>query len=291
MQDIERQTGNSRNIWSPSSLETFMSCPYKFKLSGIDGWSRAGSGEATGFGTLIHEAIELRDRLRFHKRWNDRTYHLLIKKYLKKSESFTETREYDIYSFIRALIFYFEKYEDEPFETVTLPDGRPALEVTFEYPLPGQPGKLITGIIDRIVRDINTGGVWLMDHKSTKSSLGSHYFGYYRPNTQISAYMWAMQKMLGEEVRGFIVDGIQTQVQNTNLARYPVAVGSDQLQEWEDAIKYYVDQAQAFAEADFWPQNFSACGNKGGCQFREICAHRPSMRESLLKTVDYERRS
>ena len=74
------------------------------------------------------------------------------------------------YYLVRALVWYLEHYKNDPCETVILPSGKPAVELSFRVPLPIEVGGvslLLCGHIDRAVRFNDY--LYVSDYKTTKS--------------------------------------------------------------------------------------------------------------------------
>jgi len=66
--------------------------------------------------------------------------------------------------------------------------------------------------------------------------------------------------------------------------RRPTYSSDEVIDEWLDDLEYHLDNAEAFAEANYWPMNDTACGNYGGCRFREVCSRPATVRERFLKS-------
>jgi hypothetical protein len=66
--------------------------------------------------------------------------------------------------------------------------------------------------------------------------------------------------------------------------RRPTYRSDEVIDEWLDDLEYHLANAEAFATANYWPQNDTACGMYGGCRFREVCSRPASVRERFLKS-------
>lgn len=269
--------------YSASSLETLLTCPRKFQYSRLEGWARPSQGVVTGFGSLIHAALEEYETLRFYGVGKAEAVNKVFVKLMELGEAqkkVEESRDYDIFSAARAFLWYTMEYHYEPYETLATGDGKPSLELEFEVPL-HEDWRLI-GIFDKLAVYKEDGKIWAVDHKTTKQQLSTYYFDFFKPNTQVYAYVWALREMLDAPIGGFLVDAIQTQVQSTNFFRYQVPVTDEQLDEWHRDTVIMLENTRRYAKEGYWPMQLSGCGAKGGCEFREICKKAPHVRERLL---------
>jgi len=205
-------------------------------------------------------------------------------------------RRYDLDSYhspealARAIIWYTEQYKDDPFTTYTMPNGEPAVELSFVVP-PGeqtQDGEelFLAGHIDRVVQD-QSGNLWITDRKTAKQSLYSNYFDKYTPDNQMSLYATSGQLVLGDTPKGVIIDAIQKAVNFTRMARGYAPRTPAQLKEFIEDFKLWVFQAELYAKMDQWPMNDTSCDKFGGCPFRKICGQSPEMRDRYLSGPDF----
>ena len=70
----------------------------------------------------------------------------------------------------------------------------------------GQP-YLLCGHLDRVV-DYND-SIFVMDHKTTTTTLSSYYMDQWSPSNQMTLYTIAGQTVLKATVKGVIIDGVQ----------------------------------------------------------------------------------
>jgi PD-(D/E)XK nuclease superfamily len=197
---------------------------------------------------------------------------------------------------IRSIIWYYEHFENDPLEVILMDDGEPATEVRFRVSLgfnacTGETYSL-TGHLDKVVR--GAGKTWIVDQKTTKSSLDPAYFARYTPDNQVSAYAVAGRMIFDEDVEGVIIDAAQVLVGGTRFQRGFIPRNESQLDEWMKDTGYWIRQAERYAVDNYWPMNDKACGNvhldpksgevSYGCPFREVCSsNSPETRELLLK--------
>ena len=191
---------------------------------------------------------------------------------------------------IRALVWYLDAHEHDNLKTVTLQNGKAAVEMSFRYPLdmytPNGTQYLLCGHLDRVA-DLN-GLVYIVDIKTTKSTLSSYFFQQFSPNNQMSFYSVAAKVVYGDYVHGVIVDGIQAAVGFNRFGR-SIAHRSPGLQEeWLTQAMGWIKQAEEMAIEfgdDPWPMNDTiGCHQYGRCPFLDICNKAPEVRERFLQS-------
>jgi|TARA_R100000306_G_C4374759_1_gene141480 hypothetical protein len=283
--------GMRQKVWDVSSLEKVMSCSYLYFL-GRKGWGRAGWDPARSWGIVLHAALEAYDKELNQNGSRDEALFAGIRA-VYESRSMLEGSKDTARTFetvLRAFIWYTEEYEEDPYEDFIL-SGDSTIEMRFEVSLDSLLPKTdyrLSGKVDKLVSTLD--GLWVLDRKSTKQSLGPWFYDYYDPGVQILAYVWVFRRILGLPIRGMIIDGIQAAVGFNRFERKKIAVSDERLDEFERFLVYYILQAETAAEVDYWPQNFSSCGNYGGCDFRYICQRSPRVRNDLLERK-YENRN
>lgn len=191
---------------------------------------------------------------------------------------------------IRALVWYLDAHEYDNLKTVTLQNGKAAVEMSFRYPLnmytPDGTQYLLCGHLDRVA-DLN-GLVYIVDIKTTKSTLSSYFFQQFSPNNQMSFYSVAAKVIYGDYVHGVIIDGIQA-AQGFNRFGRSIAHRSPGLQEeWLIQAMGWIKQAEEMAVKfgdDPWPMNDTVgCHQYGSCTFLDICNKAPEVRDRFLKS-------
>jgi hypothetical protein len=204
------------------------------------------------------------------------------------SDEPTKNRE----TLVRAVIWYLDRFENDPLETLVLADGTPAVEQPFRISLDrvsSLTGEhyMLCGYLDREVKF--NGGDWVTDWKSSKYALDEKYFAKYSPNNQVSQYSVAGRIMNHREIKGVIIDAVQLGVTFARFQRREIPRTQAQLEEWLHDATFYIRQNEAFVEANYWPQNDTACDKYGGCPFRAICGASPEVRPKLLDGLFHRR--
>lgn len=182
---------------------------------------------------------------------------------------------------IRSLVWYVEDHRNSPFRTVTLANGKPAVELSFRFHAFDVEGEPITlcGHMDRLT-SLPDGRVWVHDHKTTKGALDASYFRQFTPHNQFTLYTIAGRVALAEPCVGVLVGGVQVGVTFTRSALHQVPRPKDVLEEWLEDAKYWITQARNFAITGHYPQNDKSCFL---CPFKSVCAVSPSHRLAWLK--------
>ena len=167
-----------KDIWTVTRLKTYQICPFKEVLRYHEKLALVRGRAALAFGTAIHKGLETRDI--------DLALNLLINDYPKTQEEADEQDQ--AYVTVKALLEgYFNRYE--PFK-----EHKP--EYQFELPMMTGKGKsttlAIAGKVDDLVKI--DGRWWIVEYK-TASRLDGSYFDRLYVDSQITMYMYAMQRL------------------------------------------------------------------------------------------------
>ena len=281
--------GDRQIRWDASSIDKAAACHLLYKRSYIDGLRhRAGpwSGGARSWGSVMHAGLDAYDVARTRQGVGS----LLpleagIRAMIATGFSNEDENARTLGTAVRALTWYDHQYANDGYQTAVLPSGEPAIEVRFELPIPGTDYRF-SGRMDRIVTQGEQ--VYIMEHKTTTTTLGSYFFDRYHPSYQTGAYCWAAQQLFGQPASGVIIDAIQTAVGFTRCARQTVTLSPSQLNEWFDAVRSQINGVELARAKGRWHPNFAACNNYGGCDYRSIDALPPEFREGLIAS-EFER--
>lgn len=206
----------------------------------------------------------------------------------------------------RSVIWYLEEFGDnDAARTVVLKNGKPAVELSFRLELdfgpamsgtptdqgfdttrPYQP-YVISGHLDRVVSFSD--GIYVMDRKTSSTTIGSYYFDGYNPDNQMSLYTFASKVIYQTPVRGVIIDAAQIAVGFTRFSRGFTFRTEAQTEEWLVNTRHWLALAEQYAVAGSWPMNDKSCHQYGGCAFRKICSKDPSVRQKFLES-DFSKR-
>lgn len=190
---------------------------------------------------------------------------------------------------IRSLVWNVEERLTSPFTTVILSNGKPAVELSFNFPVFEIAGEQISlsGHLDEVVEA--DGQYWVRDDKTTKGALNAQYFGNYSPNPQMTLYTIAGKVILDAPVRGVLVKAAQIGVNFTRFVTQQIPRPAAVLTEWLTDTKLTIELARQYAEANYWPMNDTSCSRFGGCPYQKVCNLSPSHRQAWLDQ-DFESR-
>lgn len=304
--------------WDSTSLGWLKTCPRLYQYSMIDGWrTRSGSVHLL-FGGWYHSALELYDRLKSEGANHEDALREVVKQCLEwtwvrptvmgqggETSGFAwdsghnlKTRE----TLIRSVIWYLEQFHDDACKTVQLANGKPAVELSFRMEMPwgpqwqSKPDKqmieegvdpepqpyVISGHLDRVVEF--QGAFYVMDRKTSSTTIGSYYFDQYDPDNQMSLYSMAARVIYNTPVRGVIIDAAQIAVGFSRFSRGFTFRTEAQINEWLNETKVWLGLAEQFAVAGHWPMNDKSCHQYGGCVFRGVCSKSPEVRDKFLES-------
>lgn len=288
-------------VWDSTSLGLLKTCPRKYQLTMVLNWQPKKRSHHLDFGIYYHSAIELyhklmatRDPLLSRLDAHENAVRQVIRKAMIDSFGYVpgidpktgkpktdKTRE----NLIRTLVWYFEQYGlNDNCETISLRDGRAAVELSFRFSIDRD--QMLAGHLDQIVRFGEE--IFVLDHKTTSSTVtgasARYYFSNFRPDNQMTLYSLGAAIAFGTPVKGVIIDAAQIAVGFSAFGRDLTHRSQSDLEEFLQGVYSYRAMAEAFHRNGFWPMNETACGNYGGCAFREICARSPKVRESFLRT-------
>jgi hypothetical protein len=195
----------------------------------------------------------------------------------------SKTRE----NLIRTIVWYTEHFKEDPIEIVHLPNGEPAVEYPFKLKVDGD--NFFYGLIDRL--GLYSGFEYVVDQKTTGSTITPRYFDQFSPNTQMSMYPFVGRIVYQAPVKGVIIDAAQIAVGFSRFERGMTFRTDAQLDEWYSETIQFIEEVKLRTRKHLdtgkdLPMNPSSCGNYGGCEFRFICSQSPEMRRTFLQ-ADY----
>lgn len=297
---------NIQFAWSSLTLDLIKTCPRKYQYSVIDRWGSRDESIHLRFGIEYHSALQDYAISRAKGIKHDDAIHDTIRELHSRVHDWDVDRtgragKYKNRETIASLVIdYLDHFVDDPAETFILDNGEPAVELSFRFALDWGPhhivirsdGKiheeiqhlqpyLLCGHLDRVVSFHDS--LYVMDAKTSISTLGSYWFDQWSPSNQMSLYSLAGKIILNQPIKGVIIDAAQVLLEKpNNFARGFAYRTEDQLTEWLSDLQYYLHQAETYATANYWPQNDTACNKFGGCVFRDVCSKSPQVREQYL---------
>ncbi len=283
--------------WDSTSLGNLMTCPRKYQYQNLLGYQSPTKSVHLVFGGHYAKALE-----RFHKfsaaphnlsvdEATDEVLRLLLLETWEYEldaegqpipgtgqawESMHSTKTRD--TLIRSVVWYLDQFANDPMPTVILSDGRPAVEYSFSIEL--TPRFLYCGHIDRLVE--YSDGVYVQDQKTSGATVTQKYYLDYSPDVQMSGYAMAGQIIFGLPVSGVVIDAAQIAVGFTAFSRGFVSRSPQVLEDFRHDVLYWIELAERFHRDQYYPMNTKACGNYGGCEFRDVCRSNPNNRLGVL---------
>ena len=198
-----------QKIWDTSSLSSFLSCPRMYNWTNLQGYKSKTYGMATGFGSAVHEGLEVLDIQKFKGATKDEAVVAAIKHVLLEfgeALNLSEDKARGLTAALRAVTWRAEEFWEDLFEIATMPDGEPCLEQRFEVPF-GKGEYRCSGRINKFVQQ--EGKLYLCDVKTTKTTLKSNYFSNFMQNNQVFSHLSASREVRGLEVAGCIIEVVQ----------------------------------------------------------------------------------
>lgn len=189
-------------------------------------------------------------------------------------------------SLLRALTWWMlEQPEDfdngiHPYQ---FPDGTFAVEHSFTLPLPKYTPSGTQYTLSGHLDDISELGLehFISDNKTTGTSISKAAAGY-SPHYQIDTYDLVGSIIWPDLIDGVMIDVAQLLTDGAKFGRTIFRKTEALREEHLRTLEYWIDQAEAFATANYWPMNKAQCWN---CPFAAICSTDPSQRHHFLKDL------
>ena len=301
--------------WDSVSLGAFKTCPRLFWYTIVKGYRPKDESVHLRFGIEYHKALQEYDIWKTRGESYEEALRHCVRDLLVRTVDWRPDHKYkNRDNLIRTVIWYVEKFRDDPAVTVKLSDGRPATEVSFRFELDWGPKQgqnltasqveerqrgvfntqvnqpyLLCGHLDRIVSFADS--IFVMDHKTTKSQPSSWYYTQYEPDNQMTLYTLAGQVVLNSPIKGVIISAAQVLQETSDFGRGLTYRTPEQIEEWLDGLRFWFAQQEACAVADHWPMNDKSCNSYRsqesesiGCPFRLACSKQESVREAFLNS-------
>lgn len=280
--------------WDQTSIKLAEECLKKYQYVMLDGWRSRGGNTHLIFGGVYASALEHFHKYRAQGATVDEALIDVVREALIAtwiyegdepgpwiSDHNTKTRE----NLIRTIVWYFEHFHDDPCQTVILSDGTPAVEHSFQLPVDN--GIIFAGHLDRVVEYSNN--LYIQDQKTTATTITPRYFMSYNPDSQITGmYPFAGRAIFKLPIKGVMLDAAQIAVGFSRFERGFIFTDDLSLNEWYDDTMELIERTREATRNNHFSRNRSSCNKYAGCQFRNVCAHSPAVREQFLK-ADFEK--
>jgi len=267
------------------ALTMFQTCPAKYFLRMHEGWTSKRKSGALGFGGALHEGLatwyRTRDKgqalLAIDEAW---PANLPIDDWRTKEKC------------LQTMIEYMKHYPVETFKIIGLPDT-PLVEQTFtihtgmylpceragcvvatnkdeEWCLCGLKREPIEygGIFDTGVEW--AGNEYVLEHKTT-SQLGTYYFNQFKPNNQVTGYLWALGQLTGRKPSGAIINAIGLYKSSPTKFERSITTRSDEdITHWLENVRATCQMIKDCERRQFWPMHTQACTMYGKCEYHDV---------------------
>lgn len=282
------------HTWDSTMLGTLKECGRKFAFQHILGYQPRGLSIHLRFGQLYHAGLERYDHAVAAGLDHDAATLLMVRWTMENSGAVADDGTWtpwdssdpikNRYTLIRSLVWQVESNLGSPLQTIILANGKPAVELSFNFEafeIGGEPISL-AGHMDKLARQAGTQQVFVVDHKTTKGALNDNFYRSFSPHNQFSLYTIAGRVVLGEKCDGVMVNAAQIAVGFTRFGQRPIGRSEGVLTEWLSEAQYWIGQAREFALAQHWPGNDKSCSSYGGCPFARVCSVSPTHRKAWL---------
>lgn len=278
---------NIQWAWDATSLKAADKCPRYYQYSILEGWQNPFSSVHLWFGGLYASCLEQFHKLTADGMDREEAIHTVVLTAMTESWDFekgepitfddsNKTRE----NLIRTLVWYFDFFAEDHFQTYHTTEGKAAVEFSFQ--LEAEQGITFCGHIDRLCLDPD-GEMFVQDQKTTKTTLSPHYFEQFKPDHQMSLYTFAGKSIYNMPVKGVIVDAAQIVVGFSRFARHPVLFTEGELNEWYGEAIALIKETQERTAEGRLDRRPSACSQYGGCPYRRVCSRPKEVRANFLQ--------
>lgn len=129
-------TGGLRWVYDSTSLRLLQGCLRKANWVLNDGWTEAERPIALAWGIHFHTCMEVFHKCLSHGLDYELATHRVARLAALLGETLmsldtSRTKE----TLIRSVVWYLDQYRDDPLQTAILPDGKPAVELSFMLPV------------------------------------------------------------------------------------------------------------------------------------------------------------
>lgn len=277
---------NIQFAWDSTAIDAVKQCGEKHRFR-REGWRPKGDNVHLRFGHEYHRALQDYEILKaegFNHR--DSMMDVVRQLLFRIADWDPDHKQKNRETLVRSVVWYLEKFKDDPAKTWIMSNGKPAVEVTFAFeldfgPTPDQP-YVLCGKLDRIV--VFNDDLFVMDRKTT-SALGPTFAERFTPDNQMTLYTLAGKRIFMAPIKGVIVDGCQPLVGGTNFERHIVYRTEEQIQEWLIDLDYWLTQANWWVKTNYFPHNDTSCHKFSGCEYRGLCGKSPQVRDRFLKST------
>jgi hypothetical protein len=293
-------------------MELFKTCPRKYQLAIIEGWTPTKTAPPLVFGGLLHRYLEAYDRRRLTGASHYDTLTEVVAQALRETvrringlllpdgeirevAPGTEGSQEILTSWRTTTARQTSSKHHLVHRAVAVND--PLHHPPFlRQPAPRSPASMLSaprwrpfhipGHIDKICEF--AGDLYIQERKHTTATLGDWYFIKYSIDAQTTGYLTAGKVLLDKPIAGIIVDACQVGVTFSRIQRHVAPRTPAQLEEWLSNTQEWISLAQYYAKrygAKPWPLNEASCHKYSGCQYRGVCSRDPEHRPMLSSKI------
>lgn len=273
-------------VWDSTSLGWIKLCPRYYQLSMIECWRPKGESVHLTFGRHFHSALEAYDKAKIIEGLgHDDAVRIAARTTINLARGWISTDDYkNPTTLFRSVIWYLETWKNDPLQTITLPNGGAAVELSGQFDIPGT-HFTIAWHMDKLASMGDN--IYVVDRKTTKSTISTRFFEGFNPDNQMTLYTAAAKIAYSIPASGVVIDAAQVTKEWTRFARGFTYRDKGSLEEWLVDTRYWLNVAENCATTEYWPMNDKACNLYGGCPYRKVCSVAPSIRKTVLE-ADYE---
>lgn len=272
-------------VWSATTIKMAETCLRKYQYEMIEGWHSKSQSAHLIFGGHYATAIEHYYKACAEGASKQEATRLVVREALVATWNFETGKPWQSdhnlknrENLIRSIIWYLDHFSDDQALPVTIASGVPAVELNITLPVDDD--IILAGHLDRLAEFADN--LYVMDQKTTGTTISAKYFEGFSPDTQMSLYTFLGKASFGIPVKGVIIDAAQIAVGFTRFERGFTFRTEGQLNEWYDSAMHHIQAAQRATRENYFPMNPSACGNYGGCPFRTVCSRDAGARKNFL---------
>lgn len=274
-------------------------CMLNFKRVAIDGYREKVSGSALIYGSAIHKFIDTMYKTGGHLgKALAEGKEVFNKPKMSSSSTYLDDERHFVATCYNTWHDFIAK--DEEFQTLMLPNGVPATEVTFSFPYYASPHLEVRlcGTIDRIGK-IKNGVFAIRDFKTTSKYNVKEYLDSYRLSRQLRFYVLALQLMaerepdsmlgqIGKQAVGCVIDGIflKAKASDNIYQSSPVFMfGEDTMSKFRLMLDLFIDRLSYAVKHDsFYPEGIlnGSCKGEYKCKFAPVCGAPSQVHEVML---------
>lgn len=266
-----------------TALTTFQMCPSKYQLRMEVGWKPRRISAALIFGKSIHAALAT-----WYKTSDAQKSLLAIIESWDANAPVDDFRSRE--KCAKVFLEYIKEYPQENFFIVGAPDN-PMIEVPFsldtgmfcDCPHCGTVWNRIDGMCacGQLLEPIEYGGIYdglikfgpqvfVLEHKST-SMMGPGFFNQFKPNNQVSGYIWAGQQMSGLPVGGALINAIGVYAKGvTRFERSITTRTHDEVTEWLANVQTVCSEINRAKVTGKWEMRTPSCVLYGRCDYLDV---------------------